>query len=375
MTSTAIKSGRIHSLDALRAIMMLLGVVLHSSETYNVGTSSIWPIDPSTTHVFQNYISAIIHVFRMPIFFLVAGFFGAMLFYERGPQLMMKNRISRIVFPFIIFLIILHPIIITTLDYTSTSFGITLSGISTVFTILPKITYHLWFLHYLILITCCTFLIALLLNKVPWMTRMLSKSFDWLMNRRILTLLIFSTITFLIMVYRWDYDVPTPITFIPDFGDFIFLIGFYLVGWLLFKSKHLLNSFTRYDWVFTALAFLAFTSMFIWSSYIDDVPTGVIHAVTTWLAIFGITGLFIRYGSNHSSRMRYISDASYWVYLIHLPLTIFIPSLIVNFPLPAFGKFLIVLLTTSLICFATYHYLVRGTFIGHFLNGRKYPTK
>jgi hypothetical protein len=36
---------------------------------------------------------------------------------------------------------------------------------------------------------------------------------------------------------------------------------------------------------------------------------------------------------------------------------------------------LFVVLSTSVICFVSYHYLVRGTFIGKFLNGRKYSKK
>jgi hypothetical protein len=47
----------------------------------------------------------------------------------------------------------------------------------------------------------------------------------------------------------------------------------------------------------------------------------------------------------------------------------------VDWEIPAFAKFMIVLLVTSLICLVTYHYLVRSTFIGKFLNGRKYPIK
>ncbi|MFT5848000.1 MAG: glucan biosynthesis protein C, partial [Psychroserpens sp.] len=94
-----------------------------------------------------------------------------------------------------------------------------------------------------------------------------------------------------------------------------------------------------------------------------------------WLFIFGITGLFIRYGSNHSSAMRYISDSSYWVYLVHLFLTAIIPSFIVDWPLPSAIKFLFVLIITGVICYVSYHYLVRGTFIGKFLNGRTYSKK
>ena len=117
------KTERLHSLDSLRAIMMLLGIVLHSGETYNVGEAGIWPKDPFSAHVFFNYLNNMIHIFRMPIFFAIAGFFGSMLFYERGPKLMMKNRISRVVLPFVVFLLILHPVIITAINYTITSFG------------------------------------------------------------------------------------------------------------------------------------------------------------------------------------------------------------------------------------------------------------
>jgi glucan biosynthesis protein C len=99
------------------------------------------------------------------------------------------------------------------------------------------------------------------------------------------------------------------------------------------------------------------------------------NSVIVWLFVFGITGLFIRYNSKHSKRMRYISDSSYWVYLIHLPLTAIIPAFIWELPLPALVKFIIVLSLTTIICFVTYHYFVRKTFIGKFLNGKKYPSK
>jgi glucans biosynthesis protein C len=372
MITAKINKERIHSFDALRAVMMLLGVVLHSSETYNIGSSTIWPMDPNDGHLFQNYLSAIIHVFRMPIFFLVAGFFAAMLFYERSPLVMIKNRISRIVLPFIVFLFILHPVIIYSLDFTSEIFGMTLSGISTSFTFLPKITYHLWFLYYLILITLFMLLLALILRRIPAITSRLRQSYEWLFSKRLLTLTLFFIITFFIMVYRWDYDVPTPLLFTPDWGAFLFFVFFYTVGWMLFCSRHLLSSLIRYDWFFTVLGFSLFTVQFVWASYIDDITTGVIYALVTWLLIFGIVGLFVRYGNNYSSRMRYVSHSSYWIYLIHLPLTLLLPGLIVNVSLPAFGKFLVVLSSTSVLGFASYHFLVRSTFIGKFLNGRKY---
>ena len=76
------KTERIHSLDSLRAIMMLLGLVLHSALTYNVTNHGhAWLLkDPESTNIATDSIVFLIHFFRMPIFFLVAGFFGSMLF-------------------------------------------------------------------------------------------------------------------------------------------------------------------------------------------------------------------------------------------------------------------------------------------------------
>ena len=113
--------------------------------------------------------------------------------------------------------------------------------------------------------------------------------------------------------------VETSTSFVLDFGTFLFYFYFYMFGWILFKSKHLLNTFMRYDWAFT------------------------------------ITGTLI-----------------YTVYLLHLPLTAFLPGLIGEWNLPAVVKFLIVVVITTIICFVTYNYFVRSTFIGKFLNGRKY---
>lgn len=374
LKTTFIKSERIHSMDALRAIMMMLGIVLHSTEPYSLGDDAFWPKDPNATHLSLNYIFSIIHLFRMPIFFLIAGFFGALLFYERGPVSMIKNRFSRVVLPFAVFLLLLHPIIILVFDNTSTVFNDRVSPIVTTLTFLPQITYHLWFLYYLIFITAFSFCLALGLQRLPHITKSITLSFEWLIRKRVVFVLLFSVIIFLMLVWIWDTWVPTRVSFIPDVKVLLFYAIFYFLGWILFKSRHLLDLITRGDWFFLITGFSIFTLRFIFRSSIDDVVYGALNAIIVWFFVFGIMGLFIRFASNHSSRMRYISDSSYWVYLIHLPLTAFIPALIANWPLPAFVKFLIVMVVTTIICFLTYHYFVRASFIGKFLNGRKYST-
>ncbi len=375
MKITFMKTERIHSLDALRAIMMMLGIVLHATEPYSLGDDVFWPKDPNARGLSLNYIFGIIHIFRMPIFFMIAGFFGALLFYERGPAAMLKNRFIRILLPFLVFVALLQPIITSTFGHMSEVFQYPVSDLVTRLTVLPQITYHLWFLYYLIFITAASFLLALLFRRFPVLTSRISNSFEWFMWKRWLFIPVFSIIIFFMLVWMWDYWAPTSVSFVPDVKVLLFYSIFYFLGWVLFKSKHLLTGMMRGDWLLLAIAVLIFTLRFFYRSYVGDILYGALNAIIIWFFVFGIIGLFVRYASGNSPRMRYISDASYWVYLIHLPLVALFATLIVGWPLPAFVKFFIVSLFTTIACFASYHFLVRSTFVGKFLNGRRYPMK
>jgi hypothetical protein len=104
-----------------------------------------------------------------------------------------------------------------------------------------------------------------------------------------------------------------------------------------------------------------------------DVARMALNAIIVWCFVFGITGLFVRYCSGHWVPMRFVSDASYWFYLVHLPLTALGAGLLIGSGLPAGIKFLLVLAGTTVVCWVTYSYAVRSTFVGRFLNGRRYP--
>jgi fucose 4-O-acetylase-like acetyltransferase len=158
------KTERLHSLDSLRAIMMILGIVLHTAITYNGTEPSLsWPIkDPEVSSHFLNWLGFFIHNFRMPIFMMVAGFFAALLFYDRSPNKMIVNRIKRIVFPFIIFVMILWPLVQLGFSYSEEVFNLDPSYTFSDFfenpvNLIPAFTMHLWFLYYLIMFSIASF--------------------------------------------------------------------------------------------------------------------------------------------------------------------------------------------------------------------------
>lgn len=80
-------------------------------------------------------------------------------------------------------------------------------------------------------------------------------------------------------------------------------------------------------------------------------------------------GLFRCIAARERRWLRYLCDASYWIYLGHLPLVMALQALVVDWPLHYHAKFLVVCTAAAAVLMVTYRYLIRYTFIGRMLNG------
>ncbi|MDF1850887.1 MAG: acyltransferase family protein [Verrucomicrobiales bacterium] len=94
---------RRHDLDALRATAMLLGIALHSALAYI--TIPFWPVRDEARSEFFDVIFTAVHGFRMPLFFVISGFFTAMLWRKRGLGVLARHRFRRIFLPLVIFVV------------------------------------------------------------------------------------------------------------------------------------------------------------------------------------------------------------------------------------------------------------------------------
>lgn len=93
-------------LDALRAFAMLLGIVLHASLSF---FTSFWIVaDRQQSPAFGILFSAI-HGFRMPVFFVMSGFFSAMLLHRRGRGALIKHRFHRVFLPLLLGMVTFVP--------------------------------------------------------------------------------------------------------------------------------------------------------------------------------------------------------------------------------------------------------------------------
>ena len=105
-------------------------------------------------------------------------------------------------------------------------------------------------------------------------------------------------------------------------------------------------------------------------------PAGtLVQAAYAWLMTFGSIGLFRACFSGGSRTMRFVSDSSYWVYLMHLPLVIWAQTRLADWDANVWAKFAACVGGTSLVLLLTYKLLVRHTYLGWLLNGRVLPWR
>jgi hypothetical protein len=70
--------------------------------------------------------------------------------------------------------------------------------------------------------------------------------------------------------------------------------------------------------------------------------------------------------------VRYIADSSYWLYIIHLPIQFQIQLWLAPIEMHWLLKYSVYMAITFAVMIPTYHYLVRSTWLGVLLNGRRY---
>jgi fucose 4-O-acetylase-like acetyltransferase len=371
---------RYHSLDALRASMMLLGLVLHSMASYAATPlGDGWPYQDARTSAHFDRAMFVIHLFRMPAFFAVAGFFAALLYDRDGEAGFLRNRARRVLAPLIIFWATVGPLVLAGLYFAITYSGLMsgdelLASVSEPGIVANLSPMHLWFLWYLVLFYAATVVIVRLAGNrgvaAPTAARMTT---SW-WSLPLWTAL--TTVTLLPMTHP-GIDA-SPLLF-PNPRTVIAYGVFFLFGWILYRGRAELTRLTQWwSWrVPAAIAAVAVPSYLVMERFSSD--RGITHAVgcvliavATWGLVLASFGAFLRYAARPHPLVRYLSDSSYWIYIIHLPIVITIAGVLSRASLHAGIKFAVVLTLTTIACVATYQLFVRRTVIGQLLNGRRF---
>jgi peptidoglycan/LPS O-acetylase OafA/YrhL len=366
--------------------MLMLLLVLHASISYMVtplGTT--WPFKDSSTHMVFDIAGAFIHTFRLPLFFVMAGFFGAMLYHERGAGKFLKNRLQRIAIPLVVFWVVLAPLILSPfallhLDDGSRTFRGLMSWLISADARSYLHFFHLWFLFDLLVYYAAILLLIPITRRV---SRMIGAD-----NRRKLKLLFCSPWAFLVFAGATAVSLlpmklgmlESPATFARPMSTLLADAVFVLFGWGLYIRRDSMGNFVSRARALTLLGlvfFLAHTAcvgLLLRGNTAFHLPSVVFGSLSIWLFVYGLIGLFIRYLEKPHRIMRYIADSSYWCYLVHLPLVAWLSFLLAEWRAHALVKYSVVLVTTLMVCLLTYDWFVRSTFVGVLINGRRRPS-
>jgi len=391
MSHTPSTGERLHGLDAARAIALTLGVVLHASMAYL--PFPIWPVPDAETSSGAYVAFFVIHLFRMTAFFVIAGLFAQMLMARRGPWGFTKNRLTRIANPLFGMWWIVFPAIVAVIVWKA---AIDNGGsIPTDGPPPPPLTLetfpltHLWFLWVLLIFYASTLLLRPLIRLIDRDGRIADR-LATLMVGPWTPLIPAVPLAFALNAHpQWYpmFGVPTPdYGFVPNTAALVAYGAAFLMGWMLARRLDLLPRLARLWPLFLIVGVATGGAAFHLSGGLQPALEPVtdpamkttlawVVALATYASAFAFIGLCVTLFSRANAAIRYLSDASYWTYLIHLPLVMAAQVLVLDLAAPWWVKMGAVAAIVMAVCLITYELLVRHTFLGKALNGRRVPWR
>ena len=361
---------RTHFLDNLRALAMLAGVLFHAALAYSPLMHNFWITADREQWVGIDVGVWFLHLFRMPLFFAIAGYFAARQVDQRGVGGMLRNRVGRVLLPLAVF----WPLVSASIDWFTAQAAATVQHLSPLLELiqrnalppLPPSLVHLWFLYYLMWF----YLLIWIAKTVEWKVST-SRFATWP------TLRVMGVAPLLLMPALLGVGAPTPApeSLLPQLWALVFYGLFFVFGYGLYAHPLWLARLRPYS-VVLGMASLAAYLAFLWvlgaqsSHPLVPVAMAALQAcVSVWMTLWclQVGSVWMNAGVRW---LRYLSDASYWTYLVHLPILFAVQYRLMDLDLVWPAKWAISVFVTLALCLGSYHLIVRGTFVGRMLNGK-----
>jgi glucan biosynthesis protein C len=292
---------------------MMLGVVLHSAKVFEPNSS--WLISSENSIAIAGYLDAVIHIFRMPAFFVLSGYFCALTLAKYGWREFLRKRFVRILIPLIVTGFTLNVIqrhILNDLSGTIFSWS--------QYLVRGEWITHLWFLINLIAYYSFAVLFVVVGGKVG--CKMFGNVAQ-LCNRIHILLLVALMPCFTVAILaigKLGVPIYAVVFGIDDYNIMIY-VPYFFFGGMLAANSALFEKFsgTKSVWnlLIIALAARALLSLDLDDRLVSHVLFEYLTALESWFSVAVCFAFFRTFFDQRSRVWYFLSDASYTVYLFH----------------------------------------------------------
>lgn len=333
-------ANRRYDIDWLRVIAIGLLLVYHVAIGFQSWGIMIGFITNSNTWQSLWVPMAMLNVWRIPLLFFVSGMGVYFAMQSRNWKQLLKERARRIFVPFVFGIFFIVPVHI----YFWQSYYH------------QKISYqpgvaHLWFLGNIFVYVLVLLPLFFYLKRnedgkiVAWIKKLLGSPFC-------LPLVIATFMIEVLLVNPNPYEMYA----MTWHGFFLGLIAFFFGFCFVLSGSSFRNMLLKWRWVFFMMAVLLYAWRMLQVGW--KVPDFLL-VIETNCWIFALLAFAHKYLNRPGKALRYLSQAAYPVYIIHM-MFLFLASLLI-FPLriDVHLKFILVLTFTFSGCFICYEFIIR----------------
>ena len=353
-------------MDALRCFCMLFGLLVHGA---TIGST---PLFSAITEVSDH--------FRMATFFLVSGFFTAMVYQRSDLPSFLRNRGRLILLPFITALILLNPVTLwliqlyhgggeSFVEFFSGGWRLPLPG--------PLVWHlHLWFLISLFIYAMLTPAIAAISGSAP-----VSRAVRWLTGLPALaglTLLALLVGIMVTLLRGLNDGLVTPLLFTP--GAFLPMatlnyLTYFAMGVLAFRHRDLFDLMHRLFWP----GLILFGGAYLLHDLFADALPRSVERMTYWvpragfifLIVCGMMAVARSLVTRGSPALSRLTDGVYSFYIFHFLVIYSIANLVHPLTNNVYLTFLIVVLAGFPVLFLIHEKLIaRSPLLTLLFNGK-----
>ncbi len=382
---------RLHALDALRAFALFLGVYFHASLSYMPGLDQ-WVVTDTSTGPVIWLVSGFSHLFRMSLFFFIAGYFARLVYHRKGSGYFARDRAKRIALPLLMFLPVMLWLLGVIWEWGAREMGRPIPDPPPIGWSYFPLT-HLWFLYYLLLMYVAALagrqLVVKLLDRSERIRQFLDKALLTLLRKRVAPFA-FGLPLALVGLAAPEWNPATGIAS-PDrslIPQLIPTVGFgsaFVIGWLCQRSKATLTTMAerKTSSLWLTLACFVITAALGFAIGRNEIAgqwlpvarfaAGLVVASTLWYWNLFLVGFALERLSSPSDLRRYWADSSYWLYIAHLPVVTALQVVALRVEWHWSIELTLILVISVGLLLLSYKYFVRSTWLGAILNGVRRP--